>query len=63
MESVREVYGSVREVYRSVQEGYGCYSHQTKSVHGQFGSVRVGYGKYGRLHVEVTLHNLSRPTA
>ncbi len=50
-------------MYRSVREGYGCYSHQPKSVRGQYGSVRVGYGKYGRLHVEATLGNLSRPTA
>ena len=54
------MYGSNTE---SVQKCKGCYSHQPKSVRGQYGSVRVGYGKYGRLHVEATLGNLSRPTA
>ena len=27
----------------------------SQSVQGQYGSIRVGYGKYGRLHVEATL--------
>jgi hypothetical protein len=46
------VYGSNTE---SVQKCKGCYSHQPKSVRGQYGSARVGYGKYGRLHVEANL--------
>ena len=54
--------GAIQKVYRRVREGYGCYS-EPKSVWGQYGSVRVGYGKYGMLHVEATLGNLSRPTA
>ena len=27
----------------------------SQSVRGQYGSIRVGYGKYDRLHVEATL--------
>ena len=46
---------SVREDYRSVRESYGLHSHQPKSVRGQYGSVRVEYEKYDRLHVEATL--------
>ena len=39
----------------SVRESYGLHSHQPKSVRGQYGSVRVGYGEYDRLQVEATL--------
>ncbi len=45
---------SVREVYKTVREGHGCFSYQPKSVRGQYGSVRVGYGNSFRLHVEAS---------
>ena len=53
--SVWEWYRSVQEGYRSVREAYGCYSHHPKCVQGQYGSRRVWYRKYGRLHGEATL--------
>ncbi len=53
-DKIRIYPGAIKKVYRSVRDGYQCYSHQPKSVRGQYSSIRVGYMKYGRLHVEAT---------
>ena len=49
------MYGQYKGGLQKCKGGVQVLLPPSQKCTGQYGSIRVGYGKYGRLHMEATL--------